>query len=70
MVKLRENESFDNLIKRFKKQVEDDGVLKEWRERQYFKKPSQKRHEAQQKAKRRAENFLREEREKESKRRR
>ena len=45
------------------------GVLKEWRERQYFQKPSAKRHKEKQRAIRRAENALREEREKEKNRR-
>jgi small subunit ribosomal protein S21 len=65
MVTLRENESFDNLVKRFKKEVDDAGILKEWRERQYFVKPSTKRHQDKMRAKRRALNSLREEREKE-----
>jgi small subunit ribosomal protein S21 len=69
MVKLRENESLDSLIRRFKKEVDDAGILKEWRDRQYFVKPSTKRHQEAQRAKRRAANALREEREKEKNRR-
>ena len=65
MVTLRENENLEGLIKRFKKETDDSGVLKEWKERQYFVKPSAKRHQAKMTAKRRAENNLREEREKE-----
>jgi small subunit ribosomal protein S21 len=65
MVKLREGESIDSLIRRFKKEVDDSGILKEWRDRQYFQKPSTKRHKEKMRAKRRAENNLREEREKE-----
>lgn len=69
MVKLREDESFESLVKRFKKQTDDDGILKEWRRRQYFIKPSAKRHQEKQKAIRKAENNLREERAKEKNRR-
>ena len=69
MVLLREYETFESLIKIFKKEVDDSGVLKDWRERQYFQKPSAKRHKEKQRAIRRAENALREEREKEKNRR-
>jgi len=69
MVKLREGESFDGLLKRFKKEVDDSGILKEFRDRQYFMKPSTKRHQTKMRNKRRAENALREEREKEKNRR-
>jgi small subunit ribosomal protein S21 len=40
MVKLKENESFEFALKRFKKQVEKAGVLTELRRREYFDKPS------------------------------
>ena len=60
-----ENESLEKLLKRFKKKVDDEGILKEWRDRQYFVKPSTKRHQEKMTAKRRAENNLREEKEKE-----
>ncbi len=39
-VKLREGESLESAIKRFKKKVDNEGVLKVWREKQYFVKPS------------------------------
>ncbi len=42
-VKVRENESFDNALKRFKKQCEKAGVLSEVRKREYYEKPSVKR---------------------------
>tara|TARA_Y100000310_G_C20670791_1_gene810167 strand:+ start:929 stop:1075 length:147 start_codon:yes stop_codon:yes gene_type:complete len=41
-------------MKRFKKQVEDEGILKDYREKQYFIKPSAKRHQMIRRAKRRA----------------
>ena len=53
-VKVGENENLERAIKRFKKKVDDEGILKEYRERQYFKKPSvikrEKRKEAVRKA--------------------
>jgi len=37
------NESFENLLKRFNKRVQQAGVLSETRHREYFEKPSIKR---------------------------
>ena len=39
-IKVKENESFEVAMKRFKKQVEKAGVLTELRRREYFDKPS------------------------------
>jgi len=39
-IKLKENESFEFALKRFKKQVEKAGVLTELRRREYYDKPS------------------------------
>lgn len=36
----RKNENFENLIRRFKKQVEKSGIIQEFRKREYFEKPS------------------------------
>jgi small subunit ribosomal protein S21 len=33
-------------LRRFKKKVADDGILQEYKERQYFEKPSEKRKKA------------------------
>ncbi len=43
-----ENESFDSMLKRFNRKVQEDGILSEMRRREYFEKPSakQKRKEA------------------------
>jgi small subunit ribosomal protein S21 len=38
-----ENESFDSLLKRFNKRVQQDGVLSEVRRREHYEKPSVKR---------------------------
>ena len=37
------NESFENLLKRFTRKVQQDGILSEVRHREYFEKPSVKR---------------------------
>ncbi|HET6303433.1 MAG TPA: 30S ribosomal protein S21 [Myxococcota bacterium] len=39
-IKVKENESFEFALKRFKKQVEKAGVLTELRRREYYDKPS------------------------------
>jgi small subunit ribosomal protein S21 len=42
-VVIGENESFDSLLKRFNKRVQQDGVLSEVRRREHYEKPSVKR---------------------------
>jgi len=42
-VRIRENESFENALKRFKKQCEKAGILSEVRRREHYEKPSVKR---------------------------
>ncbi len=42
-VKAGENESFESLLKRFNKRVQQDGVLAEIRHREFFEKKSIKR---------------------------
>ena len=42
-VRVKDDESFDSALKRFKKQCEKSGVLSEYRKREYFEKPSVKR---------------------------
>ncbi|MFQ6122380.1 MAG: 30S ribosomal protein S21 [Dehalococcoidales bacterium] len=38
-----ENESFDSLLKRFNKRVQQDGILSELRRREHYEKPSVRR---------------------------
>ena len=38
-----ENESFDSLLKRFNKRVQQDGILSEVRRREHYEKPSVRR---------------------------
>lgn len=42
-IKLKENESLDNALKRFKRQCAKNGVLSELRKREHYEKPSVKR---------------------------
>ncbi len=42
-VKLKENESFEGAMKRFKKQCEKAGLMYELRKREYYEKPSVRR---------------------------
>jgi len=40
IVKVRDGESFDGALRRFKKQCEKAGILTEVRKREHFEKPS------------------------------
>ncbi|HDL59823.1 30S ribosomal protein S21 [Thermococci archaeon] len=42
-VRLREGESFDSLLKRFRKVLAKDGILQEVKRTQFYEKPSEKR---------------------------
>jgi small subunit ribosomal protein S21 len=42
-VRVRENNSFEIALKRFKKQCEKDGILSEIKKREHYEKPSVKR---------------------------
>ncbi|MEW6381242.1 MAG: 30S ribosomal protein S21 [bacterium] len=43
VVKIREDESFESALRRFKKQCEKSGVLTEFRRREHYEKPSARR---------------------------
>ncbi|HCC69095.1 MAG TPA: 30S ribosomal protein S21 [Nitrospiraceae bacterium] len=43
LVRVRENESFENALRKFKKQCEREGILSEIRKREHYEKPSVKR---------------------------
>ena len=40
-VKVRNGESLEQALRRFNREVQKDGVLKELRDREHYKKPSQ-----------------------------
>ena len=42
-VRLKENESLDNALRRFKRQTAKDGVIQEVRKREHYEKPSVQR---------------------------
>ena len=42
-IKLKENESLDNALKRFKRQCAKSGVMTELRKREHYDKPSVRR---------------------------
>lgn len=42
-IRVGENESLDNALKRFKRQCANSGVLKEVRKREHYEKPSVRR---------------------------
>lgn len=50
VVNVKENESIERALKRFKKKFERTGVLREVRSRNYFEKPSIKRRQTRLKA--------------------
>lgn len=43
VVQVREDESFENALRRFKRKCEKEGILTELKKRQHFEKPSIKR---------------------------
>jgi len=53
-VRLREGESFDSLIRRFRKVIAKDGILQDVKRIQYYEKPSEKRKKELISARRRA----------------
>jgi len=53
-VRVKDNESFESALKRFKKKCEKAGVLSDLRKRQHFEKPSERRKRKQNAAKRKA----------------
>lgn len=50
-VKLREGETFEQALRRFKKQCEKAGILSELRKREHYEKPSIKKKKKQAAAK-------------------
>ena len=42
-IRVRESDSFENALKRFKKQCEKEGILSEIKKREHYDKPSVKK---------------------------
>ena len=53
-IKARGGESVEQMLRRFKKLCEKEGLTKEIKRRQYFEKPSERRRRAQRKSKARS----------------
>ena len=53
-LRLRDNESVQEAVRRFRKLVEHTGVKKEMRRREYFEKPSEQKRRERRRAQRRA----------------
>jgi len=57
-VRLREGESFEQALRRFKKQCEKAGILAELRKREYYEKPSERKKKKMSQARKRAQSRL------------
>jgi small subunit ribosomal protein S21 len=42
-IEIRKDESFEAALRRFKRQIEQEGILKEVRERKHYEKPSERK---------------------------
>jgi len=42
-VEVRKNEPFESALRRFKKKIEQEGILREVRDRKHYEKPSDKK---------------------------
>ncbi len=42
-IEIRKDESFESALRRFKKQIENEGILKELRDRKHYEKPSERK---------------------------
>ena len=40
---IRKDESFESALKRFKKKIDKEGILRELRDRKHYEKPSERR---------------------------
>lgn len=46
-IKVRESDSFENALRRFKKQCEREGILSEVKKREHYEKPSLRKRKRQ-----------------------
>ncbi len=49
---LKDNESIDNALRRFKRECEKDGLMQEMKKREYYESPSVRRKKKAEKARR------------------
>ena len=57
-IEVRENEPFAKALSRFKRKVNDSGILKELQDKQFYVKPSIRRKEAAKAAKKRWKKYV------------
>jgi small subunit ribosomal protein S21 len=57
-VKVREGETFEQALRRFKKQCEKAGILTELRKREHYEKPSERKKKKMAQARKRAHSKL------------
>ena len=46
-VEVKKDESFESALRRFKKKIEQEGILREVRDRKHYEKPSDKKRKAE-----------------------
>lgn len=61
IIEVKDSESIDRALRRYKKKFERTGILKEVRRRMFYAKPSAVRREERKKARRRQQHQMREE---------
>ena len=42
-IKVRDDETIESALRRFKKKVDNEGIIKDYKEKQFFMKPSMKK---------------------------
>ena len=42
-IEIKKDESFESALRRFKKKIEQEGILREVRDRKHYEKPSERR---------------------------
>jgi small subunit ribosomal protein S21 len=42
-IEIRKDESFEGALRRFKKKIEQEGILRELRDRKHYEKPSERK---------------------------
>ena len=51
-IEIKKGESFESALRRFKRKIEREGILREVRDRSYYEKPSTKRRRKRPKSRR------------------
>lgn len=51
-IQYRKDESFESMLRRFKRKVEQEGILREVRDRKHYEKPSERKRRRRSKSKR------------------